>query len=189
MTSLTLFSLGDARMKDYRLAPFVSQEEIEQRLDALASQINRDYSGKELVIIGILKGAFIFLADLTRRLTMPVEIDFVRLASYGSNSKTSGEVKITKNIEVDINGRDVLIVEDIIDTGVTLSWFMDYIATLHPKSARMCVLVEKNERRQVNIEVDYVGIRIEKGFIVGYGLDYSERHRNLPGIYEVQFID
>jgi hypoxanthine phosphoribosyltransferase len=175
-------------MNDYRLVPFISSEAIQRRLDELAGQIDKDYDGRELVVIGILKGAFVFLSDLVRKLSMPVEVDFVRLASYGAGSETSGKVEITKDIELSIDGRDVLVVEDIVDTGITLAWYLENLKTYNPRSVRVCVLIDKYERRRVDLTLDYVGISMEKGFIVGYGLDFSEKHRNLPEIYKVQFI-
>ncbi len=174
-------------VEDYGLSLLISSDEIEKRLDALARRINEDYEGREVVVIGILKGSFIFLADLVRRLSMPIRIDFVSLSSYGMNKETSGAVRITKNVEIDLAGRDVLVVEDIVDSGLTLAWFLDHLKQFGPRSVRICALVDKTERRRVELKVDYTGIGMEKGFIVGYGLDYSEKHRNLPGIYEVCF--
>lgn len=174
-------------MKSYRLVPCISKDELERQLDELAGRINRDYEGKCLLIIGILKGAFMFLADLVRRLSIPVEVDFVRLKSYGSSTQTSGVIQITKDVEMEIRGRDVLVVEDIVDTGTTLAWYLDHLKNLEPASVKICTLVDKHERREVEVPVDYVCVRLEKGFLVGYGLDFSEKHRNLPGIYEVEF--
>lgn len=124
-----------------------------------------------------------------RRLTMPVEIDFVRLSSYGTGAESSGTVHISKDVELSIKDHHVLIVEDIIDTGYTLRYLVDYLASRRPKSIRVCALIDKYERRRVEFQADYVGIRVEKGFIVGYGLDYGEKHRNLPAIYEVELED
>lgn len=175
-------------MANYELIPCISSEQLQQRLDEMARQINLDYQDKSVVVIGVLKGAFVFLADLVRRLTFPVEVDFVRLASYGNNTETCGTVHISKDIEAAIEGRDVLIVEDIIDTGITLSWFLDRLRTRNPQSIKVCTLIDKYERREVEVPIDYVGVRLEKGFIVGYGLDFCERHRNLPDIQEVRFL-
>lgn len=176
-------------MKEYNLLPRISREELEAHLDALAAEINQDYRGKDLLVIGILKGAFIFLADLVRRLSLPVQVDFVRLASYGDSSQTCGTVRITKDVELPIDGRHVLLIEDIVDTGITLAWYLDYLRKHDAASVKVCALIDKFERRQVEIPIDYVGVRLEKGFLVGYGLDFAERHRNLPGIYEVQFLE
>ena len=175
-------------MDNYRLVPCISAEEVDKQVNDLAARINRDYEGKSLIVIGILKGACIFLSDLVRRLSMPVEIDFVRLASYGKGSVTSGEIKITKDVELPIAGRHVLVVEDIVDTGTTLIWFLDYLRQRQPESVKICALVDKLERREVEVPLDYVGIRVDKGFLVGYGLDFGEKHRNLPAIHEVEFL-
>jgi hypoxanthine phosphoribosyltransferase len=176
-------------MENYRLVPCISAEELEKQVNKLAACINHDYEGKSLIVIGILKGACIFLSDLVRRLSVPVEIDFVRLASYGEASVTSGEIKITKDVELPIEGRHLLVVEDIVDTGTTLAWLMDYLRGQRPESVRICALVDKLERREVEVPLDYVGIRVDKGFLVGYGLDFAEKHRNLPGIHEVEFLE
>jgi hypoxanthine phosphoribosyltransferase len=174
-------------MQSYRLIQRISAEEISAKLDQVAAQINFDYEGQSLVVIGILKGAVIFLSDLVRKLSLPVELDFVRLASYGCTSKTSGTVRITKDIELPIQDRHVLVVEDIVDSGITLEWFRRHLNCFEPASIKLCALIDKTERRQCEIQLDYSCIRMESGFLVGYGLDYSERHRNLPGIYEVEF--
>lgn len=176
-------------MEPYRLVPRISAEEVEKQVSDLAFLINRDYEGKSLVVIGVLKGACIFLSDLVRRLSVPVEIDFVRLSSYGKGAETSGTIKITKDVELPVEGRHVLIVEDIVDTGTTLVWFLDYLQRRQPESVKICALVDKLERREIEVPLDYVGIRVDKGFLVGYGLDFAEKHRNLPGIHEVEFIE
>ena len=176
-------------MEPYRLVLRIAAEELDQQVKDLADRINRDYEGQSLIVIGILKGACIFLSDLVRRLSMPVEIDFVRLASYGKGSQTSGEIRITKDVELAVEGRHVLVVEDIVDTGTTLVWFMDYLRRRRPASVRICALVDKLERREVEVPLDYVGIRVDKGFLVGYGLDFAEQHRNLPDIHEVEFLN
>ena len=166
--------------------PVLSQEEIETTVSDLARQISHDYKGREVILVGVLKGAFIFLADLIRHLTIPVKIDFIRLASYGCNTSSCGTVSLTKEIEIDIGGKDILIVEDIVDTGLSLEFLIGHLKTLDAKSVRLCALIDKRERRQKNIAVDYVGRIIEKGFLVGYGLDYAEGYRHLPAIYDLQ---
>lgn len=176
-------------MKRYRLVPCISAEELQERVARLAAQINHDYAGKRIIAIGILKGAFIFLSDLIRKITVPVQVDFVRLASYGFDSQTSGEIRISKDIELSVTNEHVLIVEDIVDTGITLEWFLRHLRKRNPRSIRICALVDKLERRQVEIPLDYTGIQVEKGFLVGYGLDFAENHRNLSGICEVEFLD
>jgi hypoxanthine phosphoribosyltransferase len=174
---------------EYRLVERISPERLELCLKQLAERINRDYHGKSLVLIGVLKGAFIFMADLARRLSIPVQLDFVRLASYGDRSESCGSVQITKDIELSIEGKHVLVVEDIVDTGITISWYLEYLKGRCPETVRCCALIDKKERRRVEVAVDYVGLNLDSGFLVGYGLDYSEKHRNLPAIYEVIFED
>jgi hypoxanthine phosphoribosyltransferase len=131
----------------------------------------------------------VFVADLARRLTVPVEVDFVRLASYGKGSETSGEVRITKDLELPVRGRHVLVVEDIVDTGLTLDWYLRHLKHLDAASVKLCAFLDKVERREVDVPLDYVGIQVPEGFLVGYGLDFAEKHRNLGGIYEVEFLE
>ncbi|MCL4503761.1 MAG: hypoxanthine phosphoribosyltransferase [Deltaproteobacteria bacterium] len=164
----------------------ISREDIARRVKDLAGEISRDYRNRDLVMVGVLKGAFIFLADLVRELTIPVEIDFVRLASYGGDTSPTGEVQITKDVELSLEGRDVLIVEDIMDLGFTLDFLKRHLATHQANSVKICVLVDKKERRQVEVSLDYVGFVVEKGFLVGYGLDCGEQKRTLPEIYVLE---
>jgi hypoxanthine phosphoribosyltransferase len=168
------------------LKPVLSQEEIEKTVSDLARQISHDYKDREVILVGVLKGAFVFLADLIRHLTIPVKIDFIRLASYGCNTSSCGTVCLTKEIEIDIGGKDVLVVEDIIDTGLSLEFLIGHLNTLKARSVRLCALIDKRERRKSDIVVDYVGRIIEKGFLVGYGLDYAEGYRHLPAVYDLQ---
>ena len=163
----------------------ISQDDIARRVQELADQINRDYRGKDLVIVGILKGSFIFMADLVRALDLPVEIDFVRLKSYGDGTTSSGEVHITKEVELSLEDRHVLIVEDIIDIGYTLHFLHLHLAAQHPLSLKTCCLIDKKERRAVDVPLEYVGFTVEKGFLVGYGLDCAEKFRTLPEVYEL----
>ncbi len=163
----------------------ISAERLEKRIVELGRQISNDYKGREIVVIGILKGAFIFMADLVRHIDCRVKTDFVRLASYGSNCDSSGTVCITKDIELDVNSKDVLVVEDIIDTGHTLKYFSEVLKLHHCKSVKICCLLDKKERREVDIQPDYIGFQIEKGFLVGYGLDYAEDYRHLKGIFHL----
>ncbi len=167
------------------LIPVLSRAEIEKKTKILANRISEDYDGKEVVLIGILKGAFIFLADLVRELTIPVQIDFARLASYGSNTFSSGQIRITKEIETDIRGRHVIVVEDIVDSGLTIAYILDYLKQFHPESVKVCALIDKVERREVQIPIDYAGHVVDAGFLVGYGLDFDEKYRNLPAIYHL----
>jgi hypoxanthine phosphoribosyltransferase len=161
------------------------RQEIARRVGELADQISRDYAGQDLLLVGILKGAFIFLADLVRALAFPVEVDFVRLRSYGAGTQTSEEVHITKDVEVPLKDRHVLVVEDIVDAGLTLDFLLGHLASHQPASIKICCLIDKRERRQVEVPLDYVGFTVAKGFLVGYGLDCGEKLRTLPEIYEI----
>ena len=162
-----------------------SKETIQKRVCELASQISKDYDGRELILIGVLRGAFIFMADLIREITIPCKVDFARLASYGTGSESSGKVVMTKDIETSIKGKDILIVEDILDTGLTMQYFVDWLKERNPKSLRICVFLDKRKRRKVSFEADYVGFTIEDGFVVGYGLDFNEMYRFTPDIYVI----
>jgi hypoxanthine phosphoribosyltransferase len=164
----------------------LSREVIEKKVQELAAQVSRDYAGKDAILIGVLKGVFIFMADLVRALDYPVQIDFVRLSSYGVSSESAGEVLITKDVELPIRDRHVLIVEDIVDAGYTLDFLIQHLRSRHPKSLQVCCLIDKKERRQVEVPLDYVGFVVEKGFLVGYGLDCGEQHRTYPEVYELE---
>lgn len=172
-------------MDQLRLNRLLTAEEIASITKTLADQISRDYEGKEVVLVCILKGAFIFLSDLIRHLRIPIKVDFVRLASYGAGTKTSGLVEITKDIETPIEGKDVLIIEDIVDSGRTLQFLKERLELSHPRTVKICALLDKKARREVKIDADYVGKEIQDVFVVGYGIDFNEFHRNLPGIYYV----
>jgi len=164
----------------------ISKPEIDKRIQTLADEISRDYEGKELVIVGVLKGAFVFMADLIRCLRIPCEVDFVRLASYGTGTVSSGNIMITKDIETEIRGRDVLVVEDIVDTGLTLSFLVDKLREREPQSLKVCVLLDKKDRRKVLFEAEYVGFDIPDRFVVGYGLDCNEMYRFLPDVCVIE---
>jgi len=151
----------------------------------LAGKIDTDYVGTGLLAIGILKGSFIFLADLVRLITVPVEIDFMCLSSYGSATRTSGKINMLIEPRSCITGNDVLLVEDIVDSGLTTAYALDYIKQKNPRSLRLCALIDKQERRQRDIRIDYTGFCVDEGFLVGYGLDRDEKYRNLPGIYSI----
>ena len=168
-----------------KMIPVLSRTEISQKVKGLAQRISEDYTGKELIVLGVLKGSFIFLADLIREITIPVQVDFVRLASYGSNTTSSGTIRLTKEAEIDIRDQYVLIVEDIIDTGVTIAYLLDYLKSFSPKSVKVCAFIDKSERREVQVPIDYAGIMVEQGFLVGYGLDFDEKYRALPAIYRI----
>ena len=169
-------------MEEYRLAPLFSRDQIDGFVKNLADRISMDYGNREIVLVCILKGGFMFLADLARHLRMPVQVDFVRLASYGLGMKTSGTIEITKDVETSLEGKDVLIVEDIIDSGRTLLFLKERLALAKPRSVKICALLDKKARREVEIEGDYIGTEIEDVFIVGYGIDFKELYRNLPEI-------
>ncbi len=174
-------------MAGYQLQERFSAQQLDRLVERLAERINNDYKGKDLVLIGVMNGAFIFMADLARRLDLSVKLDFVRLASYGDKTQTCGNVRITKDVEIPLHGRHVLVVEDIIDSGITLKWLINHISNLCTESVKICALIDKRERREVEVPLDYIGMTVETGFLVGYGLDFSENHRNLPAIYEVVF--
>lgn len=172
-------------MEKTDLNVLIGSEEILSIVKKLAGQISRDYEGKELILVCILKGAFMFLSDLIRHLRIPIKVDFVRLASYGAGTKTSGLVEITKDIEIPIVGQDVLIIEDIVDSGHTLRFLKERLELSHPRTVKICTLLDKKARREVKIDPDYVGKEIENVFVVGYGIDFNELYRNLPEIYYV----
>jgi hypoxanthine phosphoribosyltransferase len=164
----------------------LSRDEIKKRVQEMADRISSDYAGRELVVIGVLKGAFVFMADLIRAMSIPCKVDFVRAASYGSGQETSGKVVMTKDIETSISGRDVLIVEDIVDTGLTLTHLVSWLKERSPSSLKVCVFLDKRKRRKVSFEADYVVFSIDDGFVVGYGLDFDEQARFLPDVYVVK---
>lgn len=173
-------------MKDMKKRLLYSREIIDRRVKELADTISHDYKGREVVIVCVLKGAFIFLADLTRYLEISYVVDFVRAASYGSQSESSGTITLTKDIEVSVEGRDVIILEDIVDTGTTLACLRDMLKKRNPASLKICTLIDKKERRVVEIDADYVGFDLDEGFVVGYGLDFNERFRCLPSVYVIE---
>jgi hypoxanthine phosphoribosyltransferase len=152
----------------------------------LARRISSDYKDRDLILIGILKGAFVFLSDLVRHLTIPVKLDFIRVCSYGPDVSSSGNIRLTKEVEIDVSNKDVLIVEDIVDTGLTLSFIIDYLKTFNPKTVKICALLDKQERRSENVKIDYACHKVAEGFLVGYGLDYNENYRSLAGIYHLK---
>jgi len=159
----------------------ITEEELQAKIAELGEAISADYQGKDLLLVCILRGAVIFLSDLIRQITIPHEIDFMAVSSYGgTRTESSGIVRIIMDLTTSIEGRDVLIVEDIVDTGLTLSYIIDNLQTRRPASLRTCVLLDKRERRKVDVPLDYVGFAIPDKFVVGYGLDYDEKYRNLP---------
>lgn len=175
-------------MTPYRIEPLITEAEIAGRVDALAAEINAYFAGTaELVVVGLLRGSFIFIADLARRLNVPAEIDFIEASSYGDATESSREVRILKDLRGKIEGRDVLVVEDIVDTGHTLHHVLAILATRNPKQLETCALLSKPARREVTPPVRWVGFEIPDAFVVGYGIDYAQRNRNLPYIGAVRF--
>jgi hypoxanthine phosphoribosyltransferase len=164
----------------------VSQEDLERRVRELGVEISRDYEGKELFLVGVLKGAVFFLSDLMRELEVPCEVDFMAVASYGSSTDSSGVVRILKDLDATIEGKDVLIVEDIIDSGLTLSYLLRTLKAREPRSLEVCALLTKPERREVDLPIRYTGFEIPNKFVIGYGLDHAERYRNLPYVAVLQ---
>ncbi len=160
----------------------VSKEQIAEKTKELGRRISQDYEGEEIVLIGVLKGGFVFLGDLAREITTDVLVDFIMVSSYGNSTKSSGVVKIIKDIDIDIKDRNVIIVEDLIDTGLTLRYLKELFKSKGPKSVKVCTALDKPSRRKVDIEIEYEGIIIPDEFIVGYGLDYAEKYRNLPDV-------
>jgi hypoxanthine phosphoribosyltransferase len=169
-------------LDQYHILERISEQEIQQQVRKLARGIAAEYENREPVLIGILNGVFLFFADLVREISIPVKIDFIRAASYGSLDVSSGKITMTKDVEVPIEGQTVILVEDIVDTGVTLSYLIDHIKKRDPESVKVCALINKLERREKEVEIDYCGFEIKEGFLVGYGLDYNEQFRYLPYI-------
>jgi hypoxanthine phosphoribosyltransferase len=158
----------------------IEQEPLQQRIAELGAEISQEYEGRDLLLVGVLKGAVFFMADLMRELTVPCEIDFMAISSYGAATDSSGVVRILKDLDVNIAGRDVLVVEDIIDSGLTLSYLMRSLKARKPASLEICALLTKPERREIEVPVKFVGFEIPNKFVIGYGLDFAERYRNLP---------
>lgn len=170
------------QMKDDLKEVFFTKEVISEKVRELGARITQDYAGKNPLIVSVLKGSYVFMADLTREIDTPCNIDFMVVSSYGMGAKTSGEVQIIKDIEQQIDGRDLLIVEDILDSGVTLNYLMTVLKARGANSIKLCTLLSKPDRRKIDVDVDYLGFEIPDEFVVGYGLDYAEKYRNLPYI-------
>ena len=164
----------------------IEEDAIQSRIGELGVEISADYAGRDLLLVGVLKGAVFFMADLMRELTVPCEIDFMAISSYGAATDSSGVVRILKDLDINISGRDVLVVEDIIDSGLTLSYLMRNLRARKPASLEVVTLLTKPERREIDVPVRYVGFEIPNRFVVGYGLDYAERYRNLPYVGVLQ---
>jgi len=175
--------------KPYAIDQLISAKAIAARVEALAREISEHYRGTDkLVVIGLLRGSFIFIADLVRELDLPVEVDFLEVSSYGNSTESSREVRILKDLRGEIEGRDLLVVEDIVDTGRTLSHVLDILATRHPKRVEVCALLDKPSRREVDVKARWIGFEIPDKFVVGYGIDYAQRNRTLPHIGAVRFF-
>jgi len=167
---------------DRKPKTLIGSARIKRKIKDLARQISRDYKGKKLVLVGILKGAFVFMADLAREITIPVEVDFIQVASYGASRTSSGVIKIKKDIDLPVVGKHVLLVEDIIDYGYTMKYLLKFLKVKKPKSIRVCALLDKPARREVEVPIAYKGFDVPDSFVVGYGLDFAEKMRNLPDI-------
>lgn len=170
-----------------RVEVLISEETVDAKIKELGEQISRDYEGQELHIICILKGSIFFTCELAKRITVPVTLDFMSVSSYGSDTKSSGVIKIAKDLDESILGRDVLVIEDIVDSGNTLSYLLEMLQSRKPNSLRLCTLLDKPERRRKPVHVDYTGFEIPDEFVVGYGLDYAQKYRNLPYVGIVKF--
>jgi len=160
----------------------IPRAEIAAAIDRLAAEINRDYRDKNPLLLGILKGSFMFMADLVRRLDFPLEIEFVRLSSYGQGTESSGKINVVQGLRTAVRGRNVLVAEDIIDTGLTVAYLLEYLRKKRPASLKLCALLDKPSRRRVPVSIDYTGITVPDKFLVGYGLDCDEQYRNLPDV-------
>ncbi len=174
--------MRDATVRAMEPRPLLSAETIQARVRELGEAITRDYQGKELVLVGVLKGAFVFLADLARAIDLPLVVDFLSVSSYGANTETSGVVRLIEDLSMPIAGKHVLLVEDIVDTGLTAKYLLDNLRTRKPADVRLCALLHKPSRSRVQVPIDYCGFVVEDRFLVGYGLDHDQRHRNLPYI-------
>ena len=170
-----------------KIKVWISEEEIDAKVRELGEMISKDYAGKELHMICVLKGGVFFMCELAKRINVPVSLDFMSVSSYGNDTKSSGIVRIVKDLDEGIEGKDVLVVEDIIDSGRTLSYLLENLKNRNPKSLKLCTLLDKPDRREVKVNVDYTGFSIPDAFVVGYGLDYGQKYRNLPyiGIVEL----
>lgn len=172
-----------------KISELISESMVDKRIRALAAQISQDYAGKEIYMVGILKGATFFMCELAKRITVPVKIDFMSVSSYGSGTESSGVVRIGKDLDDPIEGRDVIIVEDIVDSGRTLAYLKEFLKQRGAASIRFCALLDKPDRRVADVDVEYTGFAIPDKFVVGYGMDYDQKYRNLPYIGIVSFDD
>ena len=174
-------------MLDHEVKVLLSEEEVDKRIQEIGEQITKDYQGKTVHLVCVLKGGSFFMCELAKRINLPVSLDFMSVSSYGGDTKSSGVVKIVKDLDEPLVGKDVLVVEDIVDSGRTLSYLLDMLKDRKPASLKLCTLLDKPDRRVVDVNVDYTGFKIPDVFVVGYGLDYDQVYRNLPYIGEVVF--
>lgn len=172
-----------------RVRVLLTEEEVDKRIQEIGEQISKDYEGKQVHLVCVLKGGSFFMCELAKRISVPVSLDFMSVASYGSDTKSSGVVKIVKDLDDSIKGKDVLVVEDIVDSGRTLSYLLEMLRDRGPASLKLCTLLDKPDRRVIDVNVNYTGFRIPDEFVVGYGLDYDQKYRNLPYIGVVDFED
>ena len=170
-----------------RVEIMLTEEEVDNKIQELGEKISSDYAGKQVHLVCVLKGGSFFMCELAKRITVPVSLDFMSVSSYGGDTKSSGVVKIVKDLDESIAGKDVIVIEDIVDSGRTLSYLLEMLSDRKPNSRRLCTLLDKPERRVVDVKVDYTGFEIPDEFVVGYGLDYDQRYRNLPYIGVVKF--
>lgn len=170
-----------------RIEVLLTEKEVDDRIQAIGEQVSRDYEGRQVHLVCVLKGGSFFMCELAKRITVPVSLDFMSVSSYGSDTKSSGVIKIVKDLDDSIKDKDVLVVEDIVDSGRTLSYLLELLKSRGPKSMALCTLLDKPDRRVVDVNVDYTGFQIPDEFVVGYGLDYDQRYRNLPYIGVVKF--
>ena len=172
-----------------RIRVLLSEEEVNERIRQIGEQISKDYEGRQVHLICVLKGGSFFMCELAKRITVPVSLDFMSVSSYGGGTKSSGVVKIVKDLDEPLDGKDVIVVEDIVDSGRTLSYLLELLGKRNPKSLALCTMLDKPERRVVDVKVDYTGFNIPDEFVVGYGLDYDQRYRNLPYIGVVEGVE
>lgn len=172
-----------------RIEVLLTEEEVDKRIQEIGDQISKDYAGKQIHLVCVLKGGSFFMCELAKRITVPVSLDFMSVSSYGGDTKSSGVVKIVKDLDEPLGGKNVLVVEDIVDSGRTLSYLLEMLKDRGPAGVKLCTLLDKPERRVVDVNVDYTGFEIPDEFVVGYGLDYDQRYRNLPYIGIVKFDD
>lgn len=163
----------------------LTRQQIREKIKELGQRISHDFAHEDLIVVGVLNGAFIFTADLVREIDLPLEIDFIRVASYGSGNSSSGAISLTKDIERPVHGKQILLVEDIVDTGLTIHRLKEHFFELGASSVHICALIDKRERRELEVNIDYIGFEVAEGFLVGYGLDFAEQFRNLPDVYHL----